>query len=535
MAVQAIPFDARSLYVLARKAAQETRVLSAAQAAASDWEAWLRLIFPGYVSRGFAPFHAEFWDWVWALKYGERTQPFVGIWPRGFAKSTSAELACAAIAARQSRRYALYVCETQEQADDHVANVAGMLEARTFELAYPEAGARKLNKYGNSRGWRRNRLRTASGFTLDAIGLDTAARGVKLDESRPDLLIFDDLDGKLDTAATTDKKLATLTHTLLPAASDAPAVLAIQNLVIPDGIFARLADGRADFLADRIVSGPHPAIRNLTTEQVDGRTIITGGEPTWPAMGLDVAQAQIDEMGITAYRAEKQHDVEAPSGGLFDQVEFRHIAWKDLPDLVRTVVWVDPAVTDTHRSDAHGIQADGLGPDGTVYRLYSWEARTSPRDALRRAILKAKELGADHVGVETDQGGDTWRDTYEAAAKQLIAEGAIADGRIPPFRQAKAGGGHGPKTERASKMLADYERGQIVHVVGTHETLERALRRFPKTKPLDLVDASYWSWRELRGDRPLAAPAPIDGLTLFHGGAESSFGGGNEWGDDPWS
>lgn len=474
------------------------------------------------------------------MRAGERSRPFVGIWPRGFGKSTSTELACAAIAARQTRRYALYVCESQDQADDHIANVAGMLESRRFEDAYPDVAERRLNKYGSSRGWRRNRLRTASGFTIDAIGLDVAARGVKLDEDRPDLLIFDDLDGKLDTAATTDKKLATLTHTLLPAASDAPAVLAIQNLVIPDGIFARLADGRADFLADRIVSGPHPAIRNLTTEQRHGRTVVTGGDPTWPAMGLEVAQAQIDEMGITAYRAEKQHDVEAPAGGMFDHIIFRHCTFEELPDLVRVAVWVDPAVTDTDRSDAHGIQADGLGPDGTIYRLFSWEARTSPRDVLRRAIVKAVELGADHVGVETDQGGDTWRDTYEAAARDLLAEpdALPAGARIPRFKQDKAGSGHGPKAERASRMLADYERGQIVHVTGTHETLERALRRFPKTKPFDLVDASYWAWRELRGDRALEAPAPVAGVTWFQGGPETSFGegsGSGAWGSDPWS
>lgn len=468
------------------------------------------------------------------MRAGERSRPFVGIWPRGFGKSTSVELACAAVAAHETRRYALYICESQDQADDHIANVGGMLESRRFSEAYPGAGERRLNKYGSSRGWRRNRLRTASGFTLDAIGLDVAARGVKLDEARPDLLIFDDLDGKLDTAATTEKKLATLTHTLLPAASDAPAVLAIQNLVIPDGIFSRLADGRADFLADRIVSGPHPAIRNLTVEQRDGRTVVTGGEPTWPAMGLDVAQAQIDEMGITAYRAEKQHDVEAPAGGMFDHLVWRHCTWDQLPDLVRTTVWVDPAVTDTDQSDSHGIQGDGIDANGTIYRLYSWEARTSPRDSLQRAILKAVEIGADHVGVETDQGGDTWRDTYEAAVKELKDAGKIP-GRVPAFRQAKAGAGHGPKTERASKMLADYERGQIVHVVGTHETLERALRRFPKTKPLDLTDAAYWSWRDLRGDQTVVVvPGSVSGNTLFGSGSGYVSPGGSESDGDWW-
>lgn len=459
---------------------------------------WLSALFPGYVTRGFAPYHLAFWDWVIALRPGVRARPFIGIWPRGYAKSTSAELAVAMIAGEETRRYALYICETQEQADDHIQNIAGMLESRRFAAVYPRAASRRVSKYGTSRGWRRNRLRTASGFTIDAIGLDTAARGVKLDEDRPDLLILDDLDGKFDTAATTEKKLGTLTHTLLPATSDGPAVLAIQNLVIPDGIFARLSDGRAEFLADRILSGPYRAVEDLETEEREGRTVVTGGRSTWPAITLETVQAEIDAMGITAYRAEKQHVVEAPPGGMFDHLTFLRCAWEELPDLTRVVVWVDPAVTDKDSSDAHGIQADGLGEDGRIYRLWSWEDRTSPKDSLRRATLKAIELRAEAVGVETDQGGDTWETTYEKVIDDLITEEVITREQAPAFRQEKAGAGHGPKVHRAGQMLADYERAQVVHVEGTHQILERALRRFPKTKPFDLVDACYWSWVDLR-------------------------------------
>ncbi len=487
---------------------------------ARTWFAWLDAAFPAHVAGGFAPYHAAFWDWVWSLERGVRPRPFVAIWPRGFGKSTNAELAVAAVACRGTRRYALYVSETQEQADDHVQNIAALLESDVVALAYPGAGERSIGKHGNIKGWRRNRVRTASGFTVDAIGLDTAARGVKLDEARPDFLIFDDLDGKLDSLAVTEKKLVTLTHTLLPAGAADAAVLAVQNLVIPDGIFARLADTRADFLADRIVSGPHPAIENLTTEQCDGKAVITGGEPTWPAMGLNVCQRMIDAEGITAFRAERQHEVEAPAGGMFDRLDFAHVAWADLPGLVRSVVWVDPAVTNTDASDAHGIQADALGVDDRVYRLYSWEDRTSPEDALRRAILKAVELGAEAVGVETDQGGDVWASAYREASRQLVAEGLIQADQAPPFRSAKAGQGHGPKAHRAAQMLADYERGTIVHVIGTHGVLERALRRFPKTKPFDLVDAAYWSWRDL---------TEPSGLVIPHIPPPVSFAGESTW------
>src|SRR5690606_20520907 len=135
---------------------------------------------------------------------------------------------------------------------------------------------------------------------------------------------------------------------------------------------------------------------------------------------------------------------------------------------------------------------------------YSWEQRTSPEDSLRRAFLKAVELRAEAVGVETDQGGDTWRSVAREAWRRLEESGAIRrDAPMPAFRSDKAGAGHGPKVHRASLMLADYEKGRIVHVIGTHDTLERSLRRFPKTKPFDLTDAAYWSWNDLRNDQVL--------------------------------
>jgi hypothetical protein len=46
-------------------------------------------------------------------------------------------------------------------------------------------------------------------------------------------------------------------------------------------------------------------------------------------------------------------------------------------------------------------------------------------------------------------------------------------------------------------MLVSYEKGNVVHVIGTHEILERALKRFPN-EPLDLADAAYWGWNDLK-------------------------------------
>ena len=471
----------------------------------ADWRAWLLTLLPEYVSdpQGrpvpFAAHHEALWDWAWAIRRGVRPRPFVAIWPRGGAKSTSAELACVALGARGARRYGLYVCETQDQADDHVGNVAAMLESPEVGRWYPDLAARALGKYGTPKGWRRNRLRSAAGFTLDAIGLDVAARGAKLDEDRPDLMVFDDLDGELDAVETTARKIKALTRKLIPAGTADLAVLAIQNLVHADSIFARLADGRADFLANRIVSGPHPAVRDLAVERRDGKYVIVAGTPTWVGQDLEACRALMDDIGYSAFRTEAQHEVEELAGGLFEGVAFRHCGPREVPDLVRAAVWVDPAVTDGDDADAMGIQADGIDARGTLYRLWSWERRASPSEALKLALLKAVELGADHVGVETDQGGDTWLSVYREAWQALVASGDVEEGTPrPAFRAEKAGAGYGPKVHRASQMLADYEKaGKIVHVLGTHAVLERALRRFPIRKPYDLVDAAFWSWQAL--------------------------------------
>lgn len=475
-------------------------------------------MFPAYVTAPFAPRHEELWGWVWSITPEARPLPLVAVWPRGGAKSTSAELAAVALGARSVRKYCWYVRETQDQADGSVTNVNDMLESSSVAEYYPLLGEREIGKYGQVRGWRRNRLWTAAGYVVDAVGLDTAVRGAKVKEARPDFIILDDIDGKHDTPRTTEKKIQTLTTSLLPAGSQNVAVLAIQNLIIPNGIFSRLANVAqtpAEFLADRIVSGPFPAVHNMEIEQRDGRFFIVAGEASWEGQDLDACQRFIDLWGYSAFLREAQHEVDDPPGGIWDHIEFRHCDWTEIPDLVRGCVWVDPAVTATDESDSMGIQADGIAEDGTIYRLYSWEAITSPEDALARAILKCLELGLTTVGIETDQGGDVWRPAYQRVCDELVRTGRIATSRrLPELRDAKAGSGYGSKVARNQQMLVDYEHGRVVHVRGSHLALEKGLKRFPKTKPFDVVDAAFWSWNFLRGsgDGTSAVLPPLDPL-----------------------
>lgn len=290
-----------------------------------DYQGWLDDLFPSYTTAPLAEHHHRIWRWVWALERGVRPGPLVVLLARGGAKSTTAELACVAVGAREARRYILYVSGTQKQADDHVSNIAGMLESRAVEAAYPLLSQRSLNKYGTSRGWKHNRLRTAAGLTIDALGLDVDVRGIKLDEQRPDLIVFDDVDDGEDRVdPTVRKKIRIITQKILPAGSPDVATLFVQNVVHYESVAARLAglaSEEADFLADREVIGPIPALVGFKAERVPGtqRHRIVSGVPTWEGQDLAVCQQNIDDWGIKAFRAEAQHERTPPEGQAFPE------------------------------------------------------------------------------------------------------------------------------------------------------------------------------------------------------------------------
>lgn len=505
-------FDAPSLFgQLMRSLGQSPRTYEFEK----DYRSWLAVLFPDALRADLASHHEQLWEWVWALSKGVRPHPFVGIWPRGGAKSSSAEKAVVAVGALEVRKYALYVSGTQELADKHLTDIARLLESDTIDQYYPDLGKREVSKYGISRGWTGNRLRTASGFMVDALGLNAAVRGLKAGDIRPDFVIIDDVDHIKDSRAQVEEKIITLTQSILPAGSNEMAVLAVQNIIHPDSVFARLggvSEIPAEFLADRIVSGPIPAIEGLQTEKRNGRDVIIAGSPTWDGQGIEECQGQIDSSGITAFRRESQHEVEAPPGGMYDNVEFRHCTRDEVPALLTVVCAIDPAVTDTDLSDANGIQIDGKGMDGLIYRLFSWEQRSSAERTLSIALVKAVEYGAVQLIVETNQGGDTWEVIFNNLVKDFRDHGLVVDGVlhtmkpgkvIPRYVSEKASVAIGSKTERGAQMLADYERDQIIHVYGTHNVLEKALKRFPETKPLDLADSAYWSWQALAHPYPM--------------------------------
>jgi len=505
-------------------------------------ELWLTRTLPAYIGATgnedpdqaealFAEHHRAFWRWLWAIDTGDRPETFVGIWGRGEAKSTSAELGVVALGARRRRKYCLYVCGTQDQADDHVGNIASMLESGGIERWYPEQANRLVGKFGNSKGWRRNRLRTSTGFTVDALGLDTAARGVKLDEHRPDLLVIDDVDAHDDSPRVVQRKIDALTKKLLPAGSPDMAVLAIQNLVHRDGIFARLADGRAKFLQRRIVSGPVPAVRGLVTRhelQPDGtgRDMVVAGECTWPVQSLQRIQDKIDDWGLASFLAEAQHDVHARDGALWVPAQLAQVRRRveDMPTMARVVVSIDPSGGSGPDNDAQGIVTAGRDLLGRGWLLADDTVTAPPRGWGDAAVQAFLDWDADAFVCEVNYGGDMVVEVVTGALERAIAPVrstttrstpngrivtvALADGRRVEFHVVTASRG---KRLRAEPVAALYGRpddpetwpsARVLHA-GEFPDLEDEMTtwRAEATWSPNRMDALVWAFTDLLVDQ----------------------------------
>lgn len=466
--------------------------------APTGWRNWLGTLFPASVRAGFAPRHVTFWEWLWAIRLGIMPDPFVGIWPRGGAKSSSAELGTCALGVRNERKYALYVRDTQPRADDSVSNIGRLLESPAVEQYYPEHASRRVTKYGTSKGWRRNRLWTAGGFVVDALGMDVAGRGAKLDDQRPDLIIFDDIDGRHDSPHVTEKKLTAIKESLIPAGTPDVAVIAIQNLITAHGVFARLVDGTADMLATRVMSGPEPALVGMVTEpETDKktgivRTRIVAGTPTWQGQGVKECQALMNLIGLGSFRREAQHEVKDREGALWtsDMINATRVAQR-APRYKRVVVGVDPSGGGTEI----GIIGGGLRYDGHVeiFADSTQKGALGPRNWAGATVDLYEIEHADKVVGETNFGGD-----------MVKANIAVVAPRIP-FKPVHASRG---KDVRAEPVSTQFSEGRV-HIVGHLPELEAEMTGWVPGDPEspNRLDAMVWVVTELL---PLTRPRDLD-------------------------
>ena len=167
-------------------------------------------------------------------------------------------------------------------------------------------------------------------------------------------------------------------------------------------------------------------------------------------------------------------------GALWNSAMIDHCRVVSAPELRRVVIGVDPAVTANEHSDLTGIVAAGAGFDGKYYVLADRSCRRNPLEWGKEVVRTYRELQADKVIGEVNNGGDLIRTMLCELAPNL------------PFEAVSARRG---KVLRAEPVAALYEKEMVRHV-GIFPDLEEEMCSYsPLTsaKSPDRLDALVWA------------------------------------------
>ncbi len=167
----------------------------------------------------------------------------------------------------------------------------------------------------------------------------------------------------------------------------------------------------------------------------------------------------------------------------------------------RTLVGVDPAVTNTEDSDYHGIVVaaqDENNQEG--YVLEDASCKGGPADWARMAVAMYDKYDADGIVVEVNQGGDMVAATIRTIRPNI---------NIIEVRATKG------KHVRAEPIAALYQQGRIHHV-GSFSELETQMclttnEGYQGTDSPDRMDAAVWALTSLFPDMVMDRKQPYDG------------------------
>ena len=152
----------------------------------------------------------------------------------------------------------------------------------------------------------------------------------------------------------------------------------------------------------------------------------------------------------------------------------------------RTLVGIDPAVSNTERSDEHGISVCCKGSDGRGYVIADGSTRGAPHEWARRAVSLFDKFDGDGIVVEINQGGDMVKHTLQTVRNNI------------PVIEVRATRG---KHVRAEPISALYNLDMVSHV-GTFDKLEDQLCKFTSegyegSDSPDRAESAIWAFTEL--------------------------------------
>jgi predicted phage terminase large subunit-like protein len=400
------------------------------------------------------------------------TEPKTGrdafIAPRECGKSTWIFLILPMWAAAHGHiKFVAAFSDAASQAETHLMTFKNELDTNEYlKSDYPELCTSKTVS-GTGRSLANNswRIVQANDFIFDANGIDTNSLGKKVFGQRPDLIILDDIEKgeKNYSEYQAGRQMNTVFDDIAPMNIYARMIL-IGTTTMPNSMmdqFRKYSQGEREpalqWISDQNVDVHYyPAI--MTDEKGSERSV---WPEKWPLEWLN-SQRHLRDF------AKNYMNKPVNTDGNFWVSEDIIV---DEGDYGNTIISIDPAVTKNKVSDYTGVAVLSRGEDDNIYVRDAFQLKVSPSELAERIKGLVDIYDPGVIYVETNQGGDLWKDVFKD---------------IPvKYRSIKQSVS---KQIRAGKALNFYQQGKVRHT-SHFAVLEEQMYSFPKVSHDDVLDA----------------------------------------------
>lgn len=458
-------------------------------------------VIPGDLSIHDAPkFHVELTDKLNELTLKERTKSIAWAAPRGSAKSTYlSNVTPIHSIVYQTRKYILIISETATQSANFINYVRDTLkenEKLREDFGIVLSKNQRENKQDNSEGFI-----TLTNIKLEGSSTGKQLRGRKFLNSRPDLIIMDDLESKDNTNTEKLRQdninwydtvieplgdpnktaiiyMGTLVHAegLLPNILDNPNYdSAIYSSIVKDSDRIDLWEKYIEIYRDKQNRNRKEEAELFYEQNKDEMN--RGTEVLWPErLSYHKLMMKKATMIPKAFYSEYLNIPYGEENSFFDSERVTFYEEDIVPNNLNKVLHWDPAITG--KGDYNAIAVVGKDEDGVIYVLDTWQQKCKPHVAMEQLFLMAEKHRTQVISIESIAAQEL---LFDQTKKNALERGIFFAKFIKDKPQSN-------KNARIEELEPLFEN-DVLRLNKKQNQLIEELEQYPNATHDDLVDA----------------------------------------------
>ena len=437
---------------------------------------------------------------------GKQTKNVAYAVPRGHAKTAwISNIFLVHQIVYRKRRYIVLFSETTDVAGDFITwgkfqlKLNEKLREDFGELLHVKPSMNELdNKY---------EFITESNMKVEAKGLGTQTRGLRYGNTRPDLLILDDLESKesTNTPELIEKSKAWFREEMLPAMSRNGICVYLGTILCYGSLLHYVVEDRRDFESRKLSAVKHFAKntnlwedwRRIYRSDVENaadkarefyeekeKLMLEGAEILWPQYWSYYEFMVLrEENGIKAFNQEYQNNPTDEERQIFKPEHFKRFRREELEDAdLRFYAGIDIGMGKTKGDYSVIVTVAENVNTGTLYVWDVYMERVHPDVLIQKAIEYTLRYQYERIGIESQFAQEFIADKL---AEGLQANGYPSHTRIKQIKQRTR------KALRIESMAPDVQNHSLRFYEGLPQDYFAQFEMYPMHQHDDAPDATH--------------------------------------------